>query len=217
MKVLFLDIDGVLNSEQEVIWRHRMTKGKEHIPGSYRLYRILAKLFPSREWTSLWLYYGTGHCKLCPIACSNLQYILDEDPEVRIVISSTWRSTWGVKWMKKILARNGVDASKVIGRTGAWEDGGKERGDQIMSWLNRHMDDNWTVPETGLCKPVDLARREPLTHFVVLDDDSDMSAVRDNFIQTNGQLGLTILDARDALRVLGNVAEGKTLFSIGDE
>ena len=38
--------------------------------------------------------------------------------------------------------------------------------------------------------------------FVVIDDDSDMDAVRDNFVQTNGDYGLTYVEAFKCLEVL---------------
>ena len=47
---------------------------------------------------------------------------------------------------------------------------GQERGDEIRIWLDAH-------PEVAA--------------FVVLDDDSDMTAVRDQYIQTSYDEGLT--------------------------
>lgn len=59
----------------------------------------------------------------------------------------------------------------------------KERGDEIADWLIDH-------PE--------------VTKFVVLDDNSDMEAVKNNFILTDFELGLTVEHAKAAIKLLNS-------------
>lgn len=87
MKLLFLDIDGVLNSTQSVYYYSRQKK-------KIRMETLL-----------------------CPIATSNLQHILEKHPDCQIVISSTWRKYYTLKQFKKIFDYYKIDSSRIIGIT----------------------------------------------------------------------------------------------------
>lgn len=125
MKVLFLDIDGVLN--------HVSTR--ERCGDFVGVDKALAKRLG--DW-------------------------LKAHPEVKIVLSSTWRK---FPDMHPHLHENGIEWIDV---TPAYHY--KERGDEIRAWLDKH-------PE--------------VTEFAILDDTADMSAVNSNFVQTNHKVGLT--------------------------
>jgi len=204
MKVLFLDIDGVLNSKQEVIWhrRIRMNRVKSFFRNlAYSFLKVLRtihhKLAPQGnnlgwELTNLSLFYLTDHCDFDPIACSNIQLLLDEVPDLRIVVSSTWRG-WGLKWCKRILGRNGIDPDKVIDITGR-EAG--QRGVQCTAWLER----------------AKLAGRS-IDGFVAIDDDGDFECMKENLVQTDSHVGFTIRNAYKAATVLGlKMLRNHTLF-----
>lgn len=67
MRVIFCDFDGVLNSVASFIYNNRQNLlGLTDVP---------------------------THESFDPIACSNLQFILEELPDVQVVVSSTWRKT----------------------------------------------------------------------------------------------------------------------------
>lgn len=235
IKLLFLDFDGVLNSKQEVIWmwhRKELLRWKVYFFVTGWIYKLIfTPLRPLQRMSGgalgyrfyhaifkWWLLRIDDSCDFCPISCSNVQYVLDHDPDVRIVISSTWRS-WGFEFCKKILKKNGIDPAKVIGRTGGWEDGGNQRGDQIKGWLDRHEAYLNGVPKQGPWSGVDEAPRELIRitngalTYAVVDDDSDMDAVRDHFVKTSSQTGFSMFDAYAVLRVLGTKKPGaETLF-----
>jgi hypothetical protein len=115
-----------------------------------------------------------------PSACANVQEILTKDPNVRIVISSAWRR-WGLEELRKILKENGIDSTKAIDVTekeGGWDP--EKRDVQIKNWLKDH-------PE--------------VKDFVVIDD-YPMPKLADNYVKTNGYVGLTQKDVEIALKIL---------------
>lgn len=117
--VLFLDFDGVLNSEAS--FRLEIRKGTEHV-------------------------YDT----LSEIACSNLQQVLEKVPDLRIVVSSTWRLLHSMDELRTILRRYGVDDTRVVDTTPGVLSG--HRGREISLWLLIH-------PE--------------VEKFVIVDDDPE--------------------------------------------
>lgn len=149
MKVLFLDIDGVLNSEQSAVYYNRLNVENGGLTD-----------FP------------------CPIAKSNLHSILEEFPDLKIVVSSVWRLGETLESMRGVLASYAmVKPERVIGTTPCIrkEGGGSvPRGLEIQAWLDRH-------PE--------------VERFVIVDDDSDMAHLMDHFVKTSWRHGLMRKDA----------------------
>ena len=85
IKVLFLDIDGVLNSVQSTVLNYR--KGDK------------------------------SNKTLDEVACSNLQYVIECVPELKIVLSSTWRKLFSIEWMQEHLRKYGIDSARLIDKT----------------------------------------------------------------------------------------------------
>ena len=72
----------------------------------------------------------------CPVACNNLNLLLNNFPDLGIVISSTWRGH-GMERCKQVLKKHNIDTSQIIGMTPKlW----KERGYEIEEWLNTNQD-----------------------------------------------------------------------------
>lgn len=108
MKVIFLDFDGVLNSEQFIRALYR----KEGPQGLIR--------------------------EFCPIATSNLMTILTEVPDAQIVVSSSWRLGTSLEELQQILFEHaGVPKGRVIGKTPVDIKYGP-RGFEIQAWLDKH-------------------------------------------------------------------------------
>src|SRR5258708_7741734 len=120
MKVIFLDFDGVLNSEAS--FRYENRRKAQNVSGT-----------------------------LSPIACSNLQYILEQDSSVKLVISSTWRKIHTMVELQNILGAYGVNGARVVGKTPMTLTA--NRANEINMWLEENPN---------------------VTMAVILDDDSDV-------------------------------------------
>lgn len=169
MYLLFLDFDGVLNSQQstKMHWRKN---GKKTI-------------------------FVNEDC-FCPISCSNLLHIVEQVPELRIVVSSSWRLMHDLSELKSILKNTcGIEEHLILGTTPRLRrpDGrSSQRGEEIQAWL----DTNTKVPEGSPLLPL-----WSVQDFVIVDDDSDMAHLRDtNFLQTDYMLGLTLHDANRIIK-----------------
>lgn len=116
MRVIFLDIDGVLNSSQSAAYWYRRYKNGT----ASRMNAFMT---------------------VCPIAYSNLQTILEKLPDLQIVLSSTWRLQ--PDYLDK-LRDAGIEPdilSKIIDRTPQLQ----ERGEEIRMWLNDHPVDDFVI------------------------------------------------------------------------
>jgi len=110
--------------------------------------------------------YKTEGATFSKMACKNLNLLLKKVPELKIVVSSSWR-IHGLHAVRDILKSNGIDPKRVIDITG---DEKGIRGNQIKAWLDRHKNVN---------------------NFVILDDNSDMGELTPRLVKTNGFIGLT--------------------------
>lgn len=110
MKVIFLDVDGVLNST-----KHAMRVGGY---GRFAKANTFAK------------------AKLSPDALDNLRTILQKT-DASIVISSTWRLNRTIDDLKWLFEVHEIDPERVIDSLP--EDVGNEsRGALIATWLEKH-------------------------------------------------------------------------------
>jgi HAD domain in Swiss Army Knife RNA repair proteins len=171
MKVIFLDFDGVLNSAASFLVERRIRQGKHTLKNG----RVAVEAFPPVSET------------LCRVCTSNFQHVLDEVPDAKIVISSTWRQIFTLDQLRDKLSEYGVDSSRVIGMTP--ETFGGERGREIEMWMTKH-------PE--------------VTSYVILDDNYIGPPYQDNhydlgpnFVKTTWNVGLTLALAVSAVKVLG--------------
>lgn len=114
MKVIFLDFDGVLNSQGSFHLEDRIRKD------NHRRHGVKGKVQET----------------LCHVCTSNFQYVLDQYKEVKIVISSTWRELYSMDWLKEKLASYHIDSSRVIDKTPVTFGG--DRGREIGMWLRDH-------------------------------------------------------------------------------
>ena len=119
MKVLFLDIDGVLNSSQ-------------HFKRTVELRNKTSKRgldFRDSEWL-------TNIDQTC---INHLKHLMNKVPDLHIVISSTWRKSHPLELFKKNLSEMlKVSPDRILDVTPSLGKNGEVRGDEIQDWLNRH-------------------------------------------------------------------------------
>lgn len=124
MKVIFLDIDGVLNSDRSIF----ILKMKE---------------FPAKaHFTSVMQNrYNYLMSKVDPIAVQVLNRIV-EDTSAKIVVSSANRIPLGKDGVIETLYDMGVEAD-IIDVTLSTRSG--NRGSQIQEWLDRHEVESYVI------------------------------------------------------------------------
>lgn len=146
---------------------------------------------------SMLYFWRTKHdCKsfmqsweeLCPIACNNLNYLLERNADMKVVISSSWRLHHDIKeWDEKMLNLCPALIGRIIDKTPKLPQlklsQPRARGDEIKQWLN----DNGHID----------------TPFIIFDDNDDMAEVYENLIQTDEMVGLTYHNILEAFVRLG--------------
>lgn len=176
MKVLFLDIDGVLNSQNWFGWRAYCAKNlgenefsmdKHLTEDEFILYKL--SMLDNR-------------------AIANLNRIIDETG-CKVVLSSSWRCLWDPKENTKTLEALKLKGFKYdfYGLTPRipQKDFGQERGIEIQAWIDKELEKN------------------EIESFVILDDDNDMLPKQiDNFLLINNQYGLSDIDVFKAIEIL---------------
>jgi hypothetical protein len=190
VRVIFLDVDGVLNSEtflRKLDDQHRQ----------------LGQAEPSNSKHE------------APCECYRLELLIDRDAVSRlnrlvvetgakIVVSSSWRKHLDPHELHRVLVEHGLVA-EIIGET---PDGPNDpemraelgysdrifRGHEIDAWLRKH-------PEVD--------------RFVILDDGSDMEMHENRLVQTDAEEGLLDDHVEQAIRVMS--WDGKTIQPLAVE
>lgn len=143
MKVLFLDVDGVLNS-REYDAKCAMTGGDLMAPSPKLVVRLLG--------------------------------ILQDVPELKIVLTSSWRRDPTITWPFPVY--------DVTPRCQPEDGRHPTRADEIRAWIDSMQQGKDLIEE-----------------FAILDDEPDAGlGYHDHFVQTDPRTGLT---ADDAARVVG--------------
>jgi hypothetical protein len=180
MKVIFLDFDGVVNS-----WPHleAMEKGGE--PPADDLEREYYALVPGGEDPDFWLW----KYRMFSREKVGLVGQIIARTGAKVVVSSSWRRAYDLHELQAFLRCHGLKDSDVIDITPTDLHLNKElgyipRGLEIRTWLDAH-------PE--------------VTAFVVLDDESDMDGVEEQFVQTNMDVGITQENVDQAVAILNLV------------
>lgn len=195
MRVIFLDVDGVLNSERHcraLEDRHRQLGHTE--PAS-----------PKRDTTcDCFKLYN----QIDREAVARLNRLVAETG-AKIVISSSWRKLFDPPELHRILSEHGLVA-EIVGETPDASDEAvrsemrSEYGDDGARLYRGHEIDHW-LRHTG--KDVD--------RFVILDDGGDMAMHARRLVQTDADEGLLDDHVDLAIRVLA--WDGETSPSPFDE
>lgn len=150
MKIIFLDIDGVLNSTESM--KRNLSFGRfADLPDEKLVF--------------------------------NLNKIGEEfGNDLKIVISSTWRLGSKLSDLNRMLFQSGVKI-EAISMTPILHISRVPRGREIKKWLEEH-------------------KNLEIKSFVILDDDSDMGDLKKYLVKTDPNVGLTIDDAKKAIKIL---------------
>jgi len=167
MRVIFLDIDGVMNSTVFYKKRHQR-RWRKPITWWYAIKRLFRKLFriepkaisladwkiPDSHYTFDYQFKRLQE-KTCPQKWEWLSEWCNETG-TKICVSSVWKNHFGIKdkrtpelW-EDALVKLGFKPGTYVGITETYR---TLRGDEIKDWLDAH-------PE--------------VTDYAILDDDSDM-------------------------------------------
>ena len=174
MKVLFLDIDGVLNSQNWFGYMQYCIKNNMHN-------KLLNFVDTNDEHTKYKLRM------LDDRAIANLNRIVEETG-CKVVLSSSWRSSRESDniFTQYVLKLKGFNYELYDITPRIWaKEFGTQRGEEIQLWMNKESEKN------------------EIESFVILDDDLDMLPEQmNNFIHVDGQVGLTDKDVFKAIEIL---------------
>lgn len=142
MKIVFLDVDGVLNSEKTCDYWHELT-GENGFGGFFH-----ADKEPLEKSDTKW---GED-------LVARIRRIVNTT-EAKIVMSSTWRKYYSIEKFKEMFQLYGWDAP-VIDKTPS----GRDRGSEINVWLKNNPVENYVIIDD-----VDQFLVEQRPHYVQTD------------------------------------------------
>ena len=112
-KILFLDIDGVLNSRQLFLMKDEKEPDGANTPFEADLNFMQSHIDPHNVW--------------------NLKYILDQVPDLYVVFSSSWRDAFTMPQFHTILFGHNLNPNRFIGKTPRKLS--SSRANEIHMWL----------------------------------------------------------------------------------
>ena len=188
LNILFLNIDGVLNS-------HKMQV----------LYHTLPHSLVKKDCWGSWL---SGKEAVDKYAVSLINQLC-EATDTKIVLSSTW-TTWRIGYkldqLMEIVAELGLRPSLLIGMTSTK---GDTRGEQIEEFIQILQGINGAslLVERGLLAPeFKEISKIRVNNYAIVDDDSDMLdyQLKYHFVKTTFMEGLTLGNTIDLGKILSN-------------
>lgn len=182
VRLLFLDIDGVLNSTEYMKATH---KGYGRVP-SREEKRLITKALEHwdderkvKELPTIRRMIQNDIRQLDRAAIERLNEIIRQTG-AKVVVSSTWRMWYRTPGLQLILSAYGFQG-EVIGRT--WLSPSRYRAREILKYLDE-------------CEL-------PVESYVALDDDSaDMVEVKDRLVKTSCMTGLLDEHIAPAVEIL---------------
>lgn len=196
MKILALDVDGVLNSTRSVLTRvgSRLKTAKQ----LQAIEDLKAEFDIEDE-----LPYGPKFTidTIDPVAIGLVNRLLLKEPRLNILLSTTHRQHFhGARFknhafgskehlstLKTYMSALGLDGERVIGITNVLH---IRRGLEVKDWIDRH-------PE--------------VTHSCAVDDGSDFEPADCNFVRTDAGDGLSVENFYDLTKHLG-ISESTIIF-----
>ena len=199
-KYLFLDIDGVINSERSFL---KYSKQWTDAPQSFRdeverfmeteMEKINAsgfrygKLHLARAKSVEIFGIGVeGGTKPDRVAIANLNKLCETIPGLRIIISSTWRVGSTLEELQEIFKLWGMQSPEMIyGQTADSYD--RPRSDEILEWL--------------ITQGLDYKSMLQEHQIAIMDDLDDMCDLNPCLVQTDPGVGFSSEDINKLLRL----------------
>lgn len=181
MKVVFLDIDGVLNNTATFHRSHELWTAARRLQGPG--YTAAEAMTMSEAGVSWPVEHAEENPHWEDDLVENFRTILDATGAL-VVISSSWRRHMRDPQLWVDVFKRWHDLDMVVLGITSLEHTShlNMRGDRIQLWLDKN-------PE--------------VTNYVILDDSYDMLGSQlPNFVRTNMDLGLTKGDAQMAINIL---------------
>jgi hypothetical protein len=186
MKIIFLDIDGVLNSEN---W-----------------YRRRFKEIDTKDILGKYPYY-----EFDPKSIEQLNRIISETG-AKIVVSSTWRASYSVDDLQTLLNTVGLKG-EVIDKTPHMSTKGVDSNENTVGYTTpRGCEIEWWLKNKGNFQRINWSFEKQLEYlekglvknYVILDDDSDMLyGQREHYVKCNALFnGLDEKTADKAIEIL---------------
>lgn len=180
IRILFLDVDGVLNSHKTQI-----VYGGTPFPG-----------FDSNNGY-------VDHAECTDLMAAELVNKVCASTGAVIVVSSSWRIGSTLSQLKTMMETLSINPDLIIGKTPALS--GK-RGFEIANFLERvgtEAGRKSLVDHGHLSEDVIFNKNAFVQSYAILDDDSDMlETQKDNFVQTTFMEGLTCALTIDVGQIL---------------
>jgi len=177
-KIIFLDIDGVLNSNDWYVRRQNEYE-MDAVENQYPFYEF------------------------DPKAINRLNEII-KSTGAKVVVSSTWRLGRSVEELQTILNMVGF-IGEVIDKTAHFSsiDGYTvPRGCEIEAWLDKKgfQRINWSIEKQQM-----YIDKSPVKNYIILDDDSDMLYnQKEHFVHTGWKFGLDDLAMLKSINILNS-------------
>lgn len=156
MKILFLDIDGVLNSD-----------------ASEKYFKDLGCPAP-KTFDEL---KKTAYTRFCPVALNNLREIFKAVPDAKVVFHSTWRRHFDLSELREMFAYHGFKKTLFKDCTLIKLSG----GDKVHS-INSYLDDYKKITNYAVVDDEDLSYGKVEGHFIQTDPKVGLTLENSNSI-----------------------------------
>jgi hypothetical protein len=176
--LIFLDIDGVLNSTTSFIGYKEMNL-RPQLKQMYRDFHDVDETIENKED----FRFAIDLSMIDPVPLGLLRILVNKT-NAHIIISSVWRMhKGGIKYFNKLFNHFGWDNAPIIGATPSSNHG--RRGLEIEQWMKKN---NFN--------PM-------IDRYVIIDDDSDMLVEQfPHFVKCDNRVGFTYDNYKKALDIL---------------
>jgi hypothetical protein len=200
VRLVFLDIDGVLNSMKTFIlagcWPH-LNEDKEVSSGYFGGPKVKVLNIPTVKYVEGIDKYAVGLLNRLLISTNS-----------HVVVSSSWREGLDIYQLRVVLEEMGLDPLRVIGKT---SDTTAKRGEQIFHFLQGTGEkrscggSDFFVTEGRLIRSLSKVELN-IDSYVILDDINQfLPDQMKNFVITDADEGLTLGDTL----IAGSILTGK--------